>query len=92
MAELPIKPRRGRPPISKIPGVRSMVHLPAELDTELRAAGGGSLSLGIIRQAAGLPPLRTAKQGKALTRSRARAQKALDVVNRQIGKIHGCVK
>lgn len=93
MTELPTKPRRGRPPLTAdTPGVRSMVHLPKELAEQLRAAGGGSLSRGVIRLANGEPPLRTAKQGKALTRSRARAQKELDILNRQIGKMHGCVK
>lgn len=68
-----IKRGRGRPPIAAEPGVRSMVHLPEELTDDLRAAGGGSLSRGIIRQAAGHPPIQTPAQGRARKRAKARA-------------------
>jgi hypothetical protein len=72
-AAKPIKRGRGRPPLSAEPGVRSMVHLPEKLAEDLRAAGGGSLSRGIIRQAAGEPPIQTPAQGRARKRARARA-------------------
>lgn len=72
-----VKPKRGpgRPPISELKGKRSMVHLPIELDAQLRQAGDGSLSLGIIRHATGLPPLLTDARSKARKRARDRAAK-----------------
>ena len=47
------KPKRGRgrPPIAEAPGQRFMIHLPEKIADDLRAAGSGSLSRGIIRQA-----------------------------------------
>ena len=73
MTEKIIKRGRGRPPIADKPGVRSMVHLPETVADDLRAAGGGSLSRGIIRQHAGEPPINTPAQGRARKRARAKA-------------------
>ena len=73
MTEKP-KRGRGRPPLSDKPGVRSMVHLPESIADDLRAAGGGSLSRGIIRQAQGEPPISTPAQGRARKRARAKAE------------------
>lgn len=50
-----------------------MIRLPQSVADDLRAAGAGSLSRGIIRQAQGEPPLRTPAQGRATKRARARA-------------------
>jgi hypothetical protein len=50
-----------------------MVHLPETVAEDLRAAGGGSLSRGIIRQHAGEPPISTPAQGRARKRARAKA-------------------
>jgi hypothetical protein len=56
-----------------------MVHLPEEIADDLRAAGGGSLSRGIIRQATGEPPLQTPEQSRAgRARKRARAKVAAE--------------
>lgn len=44
---------RGRPPIvAGEPGERYQVHLPPSVADKLRAHGGGSLSLGIVKAAA----------------------------------------
>jgi hypothetical protein len=75
MTQVPAKRGRGRPPISQQAGKRSMVHLPKELDERLRAAGGGSLSLGIIRHVARLPPLLTTTRAKARKLAALRAAK-----------------
>lgn len=50
-----------------------MIRLPQSVADDLRAAGAGSLSRGIIRQAQGEPPLRTPAQGRATKRARAGA-------------------
>jgi hypothetical protein len=61
VTDKPIKRGRGRPPLASAPGVRFMVHLPEGLAAELKLAGDGSLSRGIMRQAARRRPKRAAK-------------------------------
>jgi hypothetical protein len=73
VAKPPTKRGRGRPSIADAPGTAYKVHLPEPVADDLRAAGGGSLSRGIIRQHAGEPPIRTPAQGRATKRARARA-------------------
>jgi hypothetical protein len=81
---------RGRPALAGgKAGKRFMIHLPQSTATMLRAAGNGSLSLGVIRLAdihRGMPvtvgpPPRSVKQVKATQRARRRVQAALEVVN-----------
>jgi hypothetical protein len=92
VTEVPKRPR-GRPALTGKAGKRFMIHLPPKTATMLRAVGSGSISLGVIRLAnthegqiivADGPPARTVKQIKATARARARAQKALDVVNEML--------
>jgi hypothetical protein len=71
--ESPVKRRRGRPPISSAPGVRYMIHLPQEIADNLKAAGDGSISRGVIRQATGTPSVAAPKRTKARKRARAKA-------------------
>lgn len=75
MADKPVKRGRGRPSLTGKAGERFHIRLPQSLADDLKAAGGGSLSRGIIRQAQGEPPLRTPAQGRASKRARAAAAK-----------------
>jgi hypothetical protein len=71
-----------------------MIHIPPKVAEQLRALGAGSISRGVIRLASAHPDMpiatgpapRTVGQMKALERSRARAQKALDVVNKMLSE------
>lgn len=73
MTEKP-KRGRGRPPLDAEPGERFMVHLPEQIAEDLRAAGAGSLSRGIIRQVQGLPPIVTPERARARKRAKAAAE------------------
>ncbi len=61
----------GRPAISDEPSEPFTVRLPAHVVALVKAAGGGSLSRGIIRQAMGQAPLSTVKRDRARARARA---------------------
>lgn len=65
--------KRGRPPLADEAGERFEIRLPAALAAQLRAAGAGSLSRGIMRAAQGLAPLGSPPPTQAQERARARA-------------------
>ena len=73
MADITVKRGAGRPSFSTEPTEPFTVRLPARVVELVKASGGGSLSLGIIRQALGEPPLSTVKQSRARARARAKA-------------------